>query len=231
VTGAAFPARPAGAHRRKPPARARPARARPARARPARPARAARPGRPGRAAGQPGKPARRSLSAKTVRLATSAGLGATAYLVVRENMTIREFEAWLSGHVITIAAGLHAGHGTNTPIVWFPTKTAEIGLVITPECTAALLMVPFIAASALLVWQRVPLARPIAGLLVAVASLIMVNQLRLLGIVWFVKAMGFSSGFYWGHTLVGSIITIVGLASSLALFAMLAVRRKEKVQA
>jgi exosortase/archaeosortase family protein len=157
-------------------------------------------------------------------------LCATAYVVVRDNVQIRDFEAWLSGHIITLAAGLHAGPTYGTPTVWFPTPHAEIGLVITPECTAALLMVPFIAASALLVWQRVALARPIIGLAVAAVSLIMVNQIRLLGILWFVKAMGFSSGFYWGHTLVGSIITIMGLASSLAMFAMLAVRRKEKLR-
>ena len=168
------------------------------------------------------------MSAKTIRLATSLALCGIACLVVRENVQIRDFEAWLSGHIITVAAGLNAGHTFGTPTVWFPTKHAEIGLVITPECTASLLMVPFIAASALLVWQRVALVRPLVGLAVAVVSLIMVNQLRLLGIVWFVKAMGFSSGFYWGHTLVGSIVTIVGLASSLAMFAMLAIRRKEK---
>jgi exosortase/archaeosortase family protein len=207
VTEAAFPARAAGAHRRQSPARRSIARG----------------GRPG------GRPAR-SLSARTIRLATSLALGLMAYIVVRENVQIRDFEAWLSGHIITIAAGLNAGHTYGTPTVWFPTPHAEIGLVITPECTAALLMVPFIAASALLVWQRAALARPIAGLAVAVVSLVMVNQIRLLGIVWFVKAMGFSSGFYWGHTLVGSIVTIVGLASSLAVFAMLAVSRKEKLR-
>jgi len=48
---------------------------------------------------------------------------------------------------------------------------------------------------------------------------------RLLGIVWFVKEMGFQSGYYWGHTLVGSMITIVGLAGSLATFAYLGVCR------
>jgi exosortase/archaeosortase family protein len=209
MTGAAFPARPAGAHRRQAPAR-----------------RTARPGRTGSSPAD--NKTRRTLSAKTIRLATSLALCGIACLVVRENVRIRDFEAWLSGHIITIAAGLNGGHSFGTPTVWFPTKHAEIGLVITPECTASLLMVPFIAASALLVWQRVPLARPLVGLAVAVVSLIMVNQIRLLGIVWFVKAMGFSSGFYWGHTLVGSIVTIVGLASSLAMFAMLAIRRKEK---
>jgi exosortase/archaeosortase family protein len=212
MTGAALPARPAGAHRRQAPGRRSSARRS-----------AARPGGPA------AKPAR-SVSAKTVRLATSIALCGVAYAVARENVNIRDFEAWLSGHIISVAAGLNAGHSYGTPTVWFPTKHAEIGLVITPECTASLLMVPFIAAAALLVWQRVSLVRPIVGLAVAVVSLIMVNQIRLLGIVWFVKAMGFSSGFYWGHTLVGSIVTIVGLASSLAMFAMLAVRRKERHQ-
>jgi exosortase/archaeosortase family protein len=149
-----------------------------------------------------------------------------AYLTTRYNERIRDFEAWLAGHVITVAARLPSGNSVNQPIVWFPAKTEEIGLVITPECTVALLMVPFIIASALLVWQRVPLIRPLVGLAVAVVMLIIVNQLRLLGIVLFVKQMGYASGYYWGHTLVGSIITIMGLATSLATFALVAVRRR-----
>jgi exosortase/archaeosortase family protein len=226
VTEGALPGRPAGAHRRRPASRT---------GRSGRSGRAERPaGRPQQPVGRPEQPVgqaadtrpRRTPAAQSVRLAVSLSLAGAAYVTLRENERIRDFEAWLAGHVITIAAGLPSGNSVGAPVVWFPTKAREIGLVITPECTVALLMVPFIAASALLVWQRVPVIRPVLGLGVALVMLILVNQLRLLGIVWFVKGMGFSSGFYWGHTLVGSLITIIGLAGSLAVFAMLAVRRR-----
>jgi exosortase/archaeosortase family protein len=203
MTEGALPARPAGAHRRQPAARS--------------------------AAAQLAE-YRRTTTASAVRLGVSLGLIGLAYLTLRDNERIRDFEAWLAGHVITVAARLPSGNSKNQPIVWFPNKTQEIGLVITPECTVALLMVPFIIATALLVWQRVPLIRPMLGLVLAAVMLIIVNQLRLLGIVLFVKHMGFASGFYWGHTLVGSIITIAGLASSLATFALMAVRRRRLVR-
>ena len=60
---------------------------------------------------------------------------------------------------------------------------------------------------------------------VAVALLILVNQLRLVTITWLVRGMGIGSGFYWGHTLVGSLITVVSLACSLAAYGMLLLRR------
>jgi exosortase/archaeosortase family protein len=155
-------------------------------------------------------------------------LGGLGYLAVRENIRIRGFEAWLASHVISVGARVQTGDDASLQAVWFLAKGPErIGLVITPECTVGLLIVPFIAASAMLVWQRVPVMRPLVGLVLALLMLIVVNQLRLLGIVWFVKSMGFKSGFYWGHALVGSIITIVGLAGSLATFAMVAVRRRD----
>jgi exosortase/archaeosortase family protein len=223
VTEGALPGRPAGAHRRQS-ARGRGEAAGRRDRLAGRDDRSV--GRSDRADQPAGASPRRTPAAQTVRLAVSLSLAGTAYVTLRENERIRDFEAWLAGHVITVAAGLPSGNSVGAPVVWFPTKTREIGLVITPECTVALLMVPFIAASALLVWQRVPIIRPVVGLAVALVMLILVNQLRLLGIVWFVKGMGFSSGFYWGHTLVGSVVTIVGLAGSLAAFATLAVRRR-----
>lgn len=165
-----------------------------------------------------------------IRLAASAALGGLAYLTLHENIRIRGFEAWLATHVIHVAARVQTGDNAGLHAVWFLEKTERIGLIITPECTVGLLMVPFIAAGALMVWQRVPLRWPLTGLAVALAMLVVVNQLRMVTIVWFVKTMGFSSGFYWGHTMAGSIITIIGLAASLAVFVLLAGRHREFVR-
>jgi exosortase/archaeosortase family protein len=172
-----------------------------------------------------------SAAGVATRLTASAVLAALAGLALHENDRIRVFEAWLASHVIPIGARTHSTFNVGQPIVWFAVSaTREVGLVITPECTVGLLMVPFIAASALLVWQRVPLIRPVVGLAAALVMLIAVNQLRLLDIVWFVHAMGWGNGFYWGHTLVGSLITIIGLASSLAVFVLVTVRRRKFVR-
>ena len=188
---------------------------------------AARQGRP--AAGGHRKRAGRGtgLPRSAARLTVSAILGGLAYLAFMENIRIRGFEAWLASHVIAVGARVQTGDDAGFQAVWFLEKTERIGLIITPECTVGLLMVPFLAAAALLVWQRVPLKSPLTGVAVAVAMLVLVNQLRLLTIVWFVKTMGFSSGFYWGHTMAGSVITIVGLAASLAVFVLLAGRHRD----
>ena len=162
-----------------------------------------------------------------VRLPVSAALVALAYLAVKENLRIRGFEAWLASHVIAVGAHVQAGYFASWQAVWFPENAhRRLALVITPECTVGLLMVPFLIAAAFLVWQRVPLRWPLTALAVALAMLIAINQFRLLAIVWFVRGIGFTSGFYWGHTMVGSIITIVGLACSLGVFVVLSGRKR-----
>jgi hypothetical protein len=52
-----------------------------------------------------------------------------------------------------------------------------------------------------------------------------INQLRLLTVVWFIRATGTQSGFYRGHTLVGSLMTIAGIAVSLAVCTLIFSRR------
>ncbi len=141
----------------------------------------------------------------------------------RESLHVRAFEAWLASRVIALGAKLPTSHVSST--VWFAIKTTHIGLIITPECTVALLTIPFLVATALFIWYRARVGWPLLALGVAMVSLVAVNQLRILGIVWFVQGMGFQSGFYWGHTLVGSMITIIGLATTLAVFVYLAVCR------
>jgi exosortase/archaeosortase family protein len=100
------------------------------------------------------------------------------------------------------------------------------GLQITAECTVALLLPPFLLMTALAVWlRRKPSAWPLVALAVASGLLLMVNQLRLLAVVWFIQALGMKSGYYWGHTMVGSLITISGLAATLLVYAPLIITR------
>jgi exosortase/archaeosortase family protein len=179
----------------------------------------------GAARSRAARPAGSSPAATAARLAVGCGLIALAALVAHEDLKIRSFEAWLAGRVIAAGARVPTTAVPKLATVWFGIRTTRIGLVITPECTIALLMIPFLVATALIVWMRRRVTLPLAGLSAALVLLVGVNQVRLLGIVWFVKEMGFQSGYYWGHTLVGSMITIVGLAGSLATFAYLGVCR------
>ena len=174
-------------------------------------------------------PAPVSPGSRAAGVVVGLGLLGLAIAAGRDTIRIRAFEAWLAGHVIAAGARVPTSAAPRFATVFFAVRSLHIGLVITPECTIALLTIPFLAATALIIWARGRILWPVTGLAAALGLLVLVNQVRLLGIVWFVKEMGFSSGFYWGHTLVGSMITIVGLATSLATFAYLAVGRGRAV--
>jgi exosortase/archaeosortase family protein len=184
--------------------------------------RATRPARPARPRG--GLASR--LAAGALRLVACAGLCGLAVLAVAKQFRIRVFEAWLSSHVLAAGARVPAGYWSHYAAVWFaPDPSDQIGLIITPECTIALLIVPFLLLTAGTVWIRMPLRWPLIALAAAVLLLTAVNQLRLLTVTWFILGMGTHSGFYWGHTLVGSLITIAGIAVSLALYGFILLRR------
>jgi exosortase/archaeosortase family protein len=146
--------------------------------------------------------------------------------VFRESSLIRGFEAWLAIHVIAAGTGAYTGALPARALVWFASGNQfAIALQVTSECTVALLMIPFLLLTAWLVWLKNPLIWPMTALATAVTMLIAVNQLRILTIVWFILGMGDQRGFYWGHTVIGTLITIFGLLATFFVFIMLALRK------
>jgi exosortase/archaeosortase family protein len=87
------------------------------------------------------------------------------------------------------------------------------------------MMTPFLIGSAFLAWRRASTVRLLVACAVAMVMLLIVNQLRILTIILFVLHMGYGGGFYWGHTLIGSLITIVGGSLTLIVYALIAIRR------
>jgi exosortase/archaeosortase family protein len=149
-----------------------------------------------------------------------------AAAAVKENFLLRGFEAALASHVVAFVTAMPAGPIPQTPTFWFTVAPHhEMGLEITPACTVVLMMTPFLIATAFLVWRRSSALRPVVACVVAVGMLMIVNQLRILTIIMFVLKLGFGGGFYWGHTLVGSLITILGGSATLVVYALIAIRR------
>jgi exosortase/archaeosortase family protein len=164
-------------------------------------------------------------------LMLAAGASALSAIVLKEALAVRNFEAWLSGHVVPLLTGVNAGSFVNTPVVWFATGPHRyLGLLITSDCTVDALIVPFLAVTAWVMWRRVRLLRPLVGLGVAVALLFAVNQFRLLLIVLLTVHFGYVNGFYWGHTLIGSLITVFGAVLIFVVYALIAVRTKRSRQ-
>jgi exosortase/archaeosortase family protein len=168
----------------------------------------------------------RQLAYAVSRLVVCAELCGLAALVYRKIFEIRVFEAWLSSRIVAKVTSMPTGYWHSSAGMWFaPNPSDQVGLVITPECTVALLIIPFLLVTAVTVWLRTPLRWPLIALAAATVFLVAINQLRLLTVVWFIRAMGNQSGFYWGHTLAGSLITIAGIAASLAVYARIFSRR------
>jgi exosortase/archaeosortase family protein len=186
-----------------------------------------RPGRSGAGHARAGRRgAGRSRPEIARRLAASLLCSGLAVIVFRESRLIRGFEAWLASHVIALGTGAYTGALPARALVWFTSGNQfAIALQVTSECTVALLMIPFLLLTAWLVWMKNPLIWPMTALAAAVTMLIAVNQLRILTIVWFILGMGDQRGFYWGHTVIGTLITIFGLLVTFFVFIMLALRR------
>lgn len=113
------------------------------------------------------------------------------------------------------AQTVYFGLGSSTPL----------GLRMTPECTSAFLLVPLVVVSAVLIALRPRIAhRVLFSLGVAALILIVVNQLRILTLAGLVAWLGTDDGYYWGHTMVGSLVSVFGGAVALVLFVWLATR-------
>src|SRR5580692_1528738 len=162
----------------------------------------------------------------TARLSACLSCVAMAVAAVAEDGPIRGLEAWLAGHVIGLLALTTAGSAPRAAVFWFTARQhVQVGMEITPECTVAFLFIPFLLATAWLVWLRPSARAPLTALGTATALLVLLNQMRFLTIAWLVRSMGFSSGFYWGHTWLGSLITVLGLALILGIYSVIAIGR------
>jgi exosortase/archaeosortase family protein len=165
-------------------------------------------------------------SATIGRLAACLACCSLAAVAVKENYGLRGFEAGLASHVVAFVTSMPAGPIPQTPTFWFTVAPHhEMGLQITPACTVVLMMTPFLIATAFLVWRRSSAVRPVVACVIAIGMLLIVNQLRILTIIMFVVHMGFGGGFYWGHTLIGSLITILGGSVTLVVYALIAIKR------
>ncbi|MEV8442929.1 exosortase P [Actinosynnema sp. NPDC051121] len=102
---------------------------------------------------------------------------------------------------------------------------APLGLRMTPECTSAFLVVPLLAIGAVMIALRPRITRRVlSALVVAGAAVVVVNQLRVVTLVGLVAWLGVDDGYYWGHTLLGSMVSVFGGAAALVAFVWLATR-------
>jgi exosortase/archaeosortase family protein len=156
----------------------------------------------------------------------AAALLAMAVALVCWHAAYRAMEIRIAAVLIgaLTSSGVYAAPQRQT--VYFGLGTGHaIGLRITPECTSAFLVVPLLAAAAAMLWLRPRIiGRVLAAAGVGTAVLVLVNQLRLLTLVVLISGFGRERGYYLGHTLLGSMVSVFGGAVALVVFVWVATR-------
>lgn len=140
----------------------------------------------------------------------------------------RTFEAKLAA--ITLAPFVK-GAGSSGGTFYLEQNGGLLGLQITAECTALILIAPLIVlAAVLLVFTRARAWRIAVGLVLMWVIITAVNEARLALIGFSSSTWGIDLGYTISHTYVGSVIGIFGFVAGLAALLITAgtVRRKRR---
>ncbi|TDP96551.1 exosortase P [Labedaea rhizosphaerae] len=158
-----------------------------------------------------------------------AGLIALAAALVFWQRLYRTAEVVLAGGVLRLTTGHGVYVADTRQTVYFGLGGDHpFGLKMTPECTSAFLVLPLLVVGAIMIALRPRITRQVLiALGVAALAVIVVNQLRVLTIVGLVNWLGTDLGYYWGHTMLGSMVSVFGGAVALVLFVWLATRNRD----
>jgi exosortase/archaeosortase family protein len=152
---------------------------------------------------------------------------AVAVGLVLGHLAYQTAEVSLAGVLLHLCTsfGVYVAAGQQT--VYFGLGSDHpLGLTMTPECTSAFLLVPLVVVGALLIGLRPAIAgRVLCSLGVAAVVLVVVNQVRILVMAGLVSWLGTNNGYYWGHTMIGSVVSVFGGAIALVLFVWLSTKQ------
>ncbi|GLX95993.1 hypothetical protein Hesp01_39430 [Herbidospora sp. NBRC 101105] len=153
-------------------------------------------------------------------------LGALLLAVLLIDDRMRGWEAVLASHVVAAVARTETAVNSVLAVMSFNEETGDaVGLRISPECTSGFLIVPLLGVTILILWlSRRTSVWPLVALAVAVVLLFATNQVRILALVVLIKGLGFDPGYYWGHTMVGSMISVFGIGAALVAYVLLTMR-------
>jgi exosortase/archaeosortase family protein len=140
----------------------------------------------------------------------------------------RHLEAVVAARIYRLFTPVLAA--SRAPILWFGLGTGSAyGLEITPDCSSALLIVPLCGLGMLLLIPRRLAVSRIAKALIAAAVVMVGGNLLRIGVIAIaVRLGGLGTGYQLGHLILGSIISIIGIAIALTLLTVILVRRGRK---
>jgi hypothetical protein len=163
--------------------------------------------------------ARRVPASWPGRTAGIAALGVTAVALLVFEYQFRHIEAVAASTMISVMTPALAA--TKAPIIWFGLgQPRAFGLVITPDCSSALLLVPLcLLGIGLMIPRRLHAGRVASGLGGAAVMLVGGNLARIGIIALAIRVAGLGLGYQVGHLIVGSLVSIVCIAASLVFLA------------
>ena len=133
---------------------------------------------------------------------------------------LRDKEAQAVALVTSLATDTKA-IAVNQAFAWgLDPDTTSHALRITTECTSAFLLGPLLLVGALVAaaGRRFRLRRVLAATAICAAVAFGFNLLRLTMIAWATNNWGEQTGYEWSHVVAGSIVTIIGATTALAIF-------------
>jgi exosortase/archaeosortase family protein len=159
-----------------------------------------------------------------------AGLACVvAAAMVADEAVYRGFESRLAAGAVHQLLGYSAVAVTDRQTFFFAFDSGGsrhmLGLDVSLGCSSVFLLAPMLMFTGILAAYS---TKPLFGLGVAAAAatavIVGVNLLRLVMIAALMVWWGVQTGFGWGHTLFGSILTLVGLAAASAVYYLIVAR-------
>lgn len=148
-------------------------------------------------------------------------LASIGFVLIVFQYQIRHLEAAAASHLYSLVTPAAAPPGA--PVITFgPGTRGGFGLVITPDCSMALLIAPLCGLGMVLIRPRRPQVRRAAKAL-AVASLVMVaaDLVRIGSIAMTIRTDGIGAGYRVSNLMLGPLVSIVCIALSLVLLALM----------
>jgi len=171
---------------------------------------------------------RRLLRSRVIAIAI---LALIAVLLMVFQYQFRHLEADAAAHLYGVVTPTLAA--SRAPIIWFGLgTTGAFGLVITPDCSSALLIAPLCGLGiALMIPRRLTVGRVTKALTAAAAVMVAGNMLRIGVIALAIRVDGIGTGYQVGHLVLGSLVSIVCIALALALLTLILTSRRGQVLA
>jgi hypothetical protein len=156
-----------------------------------------------------------------VRVTAIGVLAGVALVLIVLQFQVRRLEANAMAHLYNLVTPTAAA--SDSPVIWFGPKTPDgFGLMIAPDSSSALLIAPLCGLGMVLIRPHHPPARRAAKALAAASAVMVVGNLIRAGVIALViRVDGIGAGYQVGQLVLGSLISVVSIALSLALLTVI----------